>query len=133
MRTEWEIDLFEGATMDAETPPSHGFRVESQGGITIVRFDDIQIGPDSREALYGLAEDERHTKIVLDLSDVWALSSLALGILANFQQRVEAKGGRLKLCGLNANLKQLFRMTKLDQIFNIHETQKEAVEDFVRA
>jgi anti-sigma B factor antagonist len=119
--------------MDAETPSPHGFRVESQEGITIVRFDDIQIGPDSRDPLYGLVEDEGHTMIVLDLSDVWALTSLALGILANFQQKVEARGGRLRLCGLNPNVKQLFRMTKLDQIFDIHETAQEALRDFGRA
>ena len=119
--------------MDAETPSAHGFRVESQDGITIVRFDDIQIGPDSRDPLYGLVENDGHTRIVLDLSDIWALSSLALGILANFQQRVQARGGRVKLCGLNANVKQLFRLTKLEQIFDIHETDQEALRDFVRA
>ena len=110
--------------MDSETPSAHGFLVESQDGTTIVRFDDIQIGPDSREPLYGLAEDEGHPRIVLDLSNIYALSSLALGILANFQQKVEARGGRLKLCGLDSNVKQLFRMTKLDQVFDIHETDQ---------
>jgi anti-anti-sigma factor len=118
--------------MDAETPSPHGFRVESQAGITIVRFDDIQIGPDSRDPLYSLVENEGHTNIVLDLSEVWALSSLALGILANFQQKIEARHGRLKLCGLNPNVKQLFRMTKLEQIFNIHPTDQDALQDFVR-
>jgi anti-anti-sigma factor len=133
MITAWEVDSFEGPTMDAETPSPHGSRVASQDGITVVRFDDIQIGPDSREPLYAVAEDPGHPKIVLDLSDVYALSSLALGILANFQQRIEARDGQLKLCGLNPNIKQLFRMTKLEQIFNIHETDQEAVRDFVRA
>ena len=133
MLAESEIDPFEAHTMDAETPSPHGFRVEARDGITLVRFDDIQIGPDSRESLYSVAENEAHPRIVLDLSDTWALSSLALGILANFQQKVEARGGRLKLCGLNPNLKQLFRMTKLDQIFSIHETDQEALRDFVRA
>ncbi len=118
--------------MDAETPEPRYFHVESRDGITIVRFDDIQIGPDAREPLYGLVENEGHTKIVLDLSDIWALSSLALGILANFQQRVEARGGRLKLCGLNPNIKQIFRMTKLDQIFQVYANQEDALHDFVR-
>ena len=72
-------------------------------------------------------ENEGHTDVLLDLSAIWALSSLALGILANFQQRVESRGGRLVLCGLNSNLKQVFRMTKLDQIFTISETRQEAL------
>ena len=87
----------------------------------------------NRESLYDLAENGAYAKIVLDFSDVWALSSLGLGILANFQHRIEARGCRLKLCGLNPNLKQLFRMTKLDQIFEIHATAAEAMQDFVRA
>lgn len=119
--------------MDAETPAERYFRVESQDGVSIVHFEDIQIGPDARDPLYALVESEEHARVVLDLSDVWALSSLALGILANFQHRVESRGGRLKLCGLNANIRQVFRMTKLDQIFAICETREEAIRDFARA
>jgi anti-anti-sigma factor len=117
---------------DSETPRADYFRVESQNGVTIVRFEDIQIGPDARDPLYGLVENECHTNVVLDLSEIWALSSLALGILANFQQRIESRGGRLVLCGLNANLKQVFRMTKLEQIFAISETAQDALQQFVR-
>jgi anti-anti-sigma factor len=119
--------------MEAETPPPRYFRVEPQNGVSIVRFEDIQIGPDARDPLYALAEKEGHTKVVLDLSEIWALSSLALGILANFQQRVEAGGGHVKLCGLNPNLRQVLRMTKLDQIFAITETAEQAVEEFIRS
>jgi anti-anti-sigma factor len=118
--------------MDPETSPPRYFRVESQKGISIVHFEDIQIGPDARDPLYGLVENEGHTNVVLDLSEVWALSSLALGILANFQQRAESRGGCVKLCGLNPNLKQVFRMTKLDQIFAIYETRDDAVDALAR-
>jgi anti-anti-sigma factor len=117
---------------ESETPAAHYFRVESQDGVTIVTFEDVQIGPDARDPLYGLVENDGHTNVVLDLSAIWALSSLALGILANFQQRVESRGGRLVLCGLNSNLKQVFRMTKLDQIFTISETRQDALQQFVR-
>jgi anti-anti-sigma factor len=116
---------------ESQTPRARYFSVEAQNGVTIVRFDDIQIGPDARDPLYGLVENEGHTNVVLDLSEIWALSSLALGILANFQQRVESRGGRLVLCGLNANLKQVFRMTKLEQIFAISETAQDALQQFV--
>jgi anti-sigma B factor antagonist len=118
--------------MDPETPPERYFDVTTQDGASLVRFSDIQIGPDARELLYGLVENEGHRFVVLDLSEVWALSSLGLGILANFQQRIEARGGRLRLCGLNPNLKQIFRMTKLDQIFDIHDTPENALRGLAR-
>jgi anti-anti-sigma factor len=120
--------------MDAapETPEARHFRVEPQDGVTLVTFEEIQIGPGARDPLYGLVENDGHTNVVLDLSEICALSSLALGILANFQRHVDSRGGRLVLCGLNANLKQLFRLTKLDQIFAISETRQDALQEFVR-
>jgi anti-anti-sigma factor len=127
------IDRFEDGTMDSDSAPKCYFSVDTQNGISVVRLDDIQIGPDSREALYSLVENEGHKNVVLDLSEIWALSSLGLGVLANFQQKVEARDGVLKLCGLNPNLEQIFRMTKLDQIFSIHENQEKALRDFPRS
>jgi anti-anti-sigma factor len=116
----------------SESPEARYFRVEPQNGVALVTFEDIQIGPGARDPLYGLVENDGHTNVVLDLSEIAALSSLGLGILANFQQRIESRGGRLMLCGLNANLKQVFRMTKLDQIFAIAETHQDALREFVR-
>src|SRR5262245_30577886 len=116
--------------MDEQPLATRYFRLETQGDICVVHFEDIQLGPDSRDAVYGLVEKQGHSKLVLDLSDIWALSSFALGILANLQQRVEAAGGRLKLCGLNENIKQLFRLTKFDQIFEIYATREEALRAF---
>jgi anti-anti-sigma factor len=114
--------------MDEEPLASHYFRVEHQDGVAVVIFDDIS--PDAREPIYGLAENQGLTRIVIDLSDILALSSYALGILANFQNKVRAAGGSLKLCGVNPNLAQLFRLTKFDQIFEIYGTREEALNAF---
>jgi anti-anti-sigma factor len=129
--------LGEAAAMDEEfvVDPSPAdadryFHTETQDGVTVVIFEDIQIGPDARDPIYGLVENQGKTRIVVDLGDVWALSSHALGILANFQNKVRAAGGALKLCGVNPNLAQLFRLTKFDQIFEIHGTRDEAVRAF---
>jgi anti-sigma B factor antagonist len=110
-------------TMVVEVPQSRYFHLEYQGGLTIVNFVDIQIGPDARDHLYALVHDGGHRQILLDFSNVWALSSCALDILTNLQRKVEAAGGQLTLCCLNPNLIQLFRMTKLDQFFDIPESR----------
>ncbi len=116
--------------MDEEPQAERYFHLETRGDVCVVHFEDIQLGPDSRDAVYGLVEDQGHTKLVLDLGDIWALSSFALGILANLQKKVELAGGRLKLCGLNQNIQQLFRLTKFDQIFEIYATREEALSAF---
>jgi anti-anti-sigma factor len=116
--------------MDEEPQAVRYFRIETRDDVCVVHFEDIQLGPDSRDAVYGLVDNQGHTKIVLDLSNIWALSSFALGILANLQKRAELAGGGLKLCGLNDNIKQLFRLTKFDQIFEIYITREEALSAF---
>jgi anti-sigma B factor antagonist len=116
--------------MAVETRSLRYFRLEFRGGIAVVNFVDIQIGPDAREELYGLAEDDGHKRILLDFSNIWALTSCALGILTNLQRKVEGAGGRMKLCSLNPNLIQLMRMTKLEQFFDIHDSREDALRAF---
>ncbi len=106
------------------------FHLELHDGVAIVVFLDIQIGPDARDQLYALVDEQHITRMVLDLSDVWALSSYALGILANLQKKVNQAGGRMRLCGLNANINQLFRLTKFDQIFDLHPDRASAMTGF---
>jgi anti-sigma B factor antagonist len=131
-RASWIVDgdPFEGGTMGVETPRLRYFHLELQGGIAVVNFVDIQIGPDARDQLYALVEDDHHERILLDFSNIWALSSSALGILTNLQRKVEAAGGQMKLCRLNPNLIQLMRMTKLEQFFEVHDSREDASRAF---
>jgi anti-sigma B factor antagonist len=115
------------------SPASRYFQLESYQGVTVVNFEDLQLAPDAREPLYALAEDPAHGRIVLNLANVWALTSSGLGILANFQQKAEAAGGRVTLCCVNENLAQMFRLTKFDQVFETHPTQEDAVRAFGEA
>ena len=68
-----------------------------------------------------------HTQLLLDFSNVWASSSF--GILTNLQRMVDAAGGRLKVYALSSKPIQLFRMTKLDLVFEIHECRQSALRD----
>jgi anti-sigma B factor antagonist len=127
-RAGWQLE--EGIAMDDQHSLSRYFRLESVNGITVVSFVDIQIAPDAKDLLYDLAQKQGHKKLVLNLGNIPAMSTFSLGILANLQQKVDAAGGRLKLCCLGPELKKLFAMMKFDQIFEIHETQEDAVRSF---
>jgi anti-anti-sigma factor len=115
------------------SPASRYFQLESYQGVTVVNFEDLQLAPDARDPLYALAEDPAHKRIVLNLGNLWGLTSFGLGVLANFQQKAEAAGGRVTLCCVNENLAQLFRLTKFDLIFEMHPTQDDAIRAFGEA
>jgi anti-sigma B factor antagonist len=77
-----------------------------------------------------LVEDEGPRRLLLDLSNVRFLSSNALGILVSLKKKVDAAGGRLRLCGLEPDLLELLRITNLDRIFEMYESREEALKDF---
>lgn len=106
------------------------FVLETIDGITVVTFSDAKIVPETNDPLYRLVEDERHRRLLLDLSNVRFLSSNALGILVSLKKKVDAAGGRLRLCCLGPDLLELLRITYLDHIFETYESREDALNEF---
>ncbi|MBE3069233.1 MAG: STAS domain-containing protein [Planctomycetes bacterium] len=65
--------------------------------------------------------------VVLDFSRVSHLSSAALGLLISIQRRFARQDGRLMLAGFSSDLLEVFRITRLDRIFDIRKTARDAV------
>jgi anti-sigma B factor antagonist len=106
------------------------FRLETIDGITVVTFTAAKVVPEMKDPLYGLVGDEGHRWLLLDLSNVRFLSSHALGILVSLKKKVDAAGGRLRLCCLEPDLLELLRITSLDRIFETSESREEALKGF---
>jgi anti-anti-sigma factor len=99
----------------------------------IVRFEDAEIHFEEgtvhavgRE-LRRLIEDEGHTRLVVDFAGVRYLSSEVLGILAGLQREVDRVRGTIVLCGLDALLRDMVRITRLDRVFDICGDEAEAL------
>ncbi len=104
-------------------------------GVTVVRFhshkiiDDGQIQQMGNELL-NLVNAEQRTTLLLDFSGVNFLSSAALGKLIKLDKTIKTAGGKLKLCCIRPEIYEVFSITKLDQQFDIKETQADALAAF---
>jgi anti-sigma B factor antagonist len=58
---------------------------------------------------------------VVTFKGVEHLSSAALGTLLTVMNRVKAKDGQLRLCDINAQILQIFQITKLNKILRIEK------------
>jgi len=86
--------------------------------VTATHIDDTnadQLGQALEKASSAIPEP----RVVLSLENVEYLSSAALGIFIAFRQKLDREGGRLRLCSLQTNIAQVFRLTKLDRAFDI--------------
>lgn len=68
--------------------------------------------------------------VVLDLSKVNFISSIALGPMITTLARNRMCGGDLKLCSLPSNIYRIFSFIGLVKLFRIFENSEEAIQDF---
>lgn len=110
-------------------------KISRSNGIHIVQFSDRKILEELSineigEELNNLAESQPGIKLLLNFSSVDHLSSAALGMLITLNKRVTQANGALKLSNINAQIYEVFKITRLNKVFDIHATAEEALAGF---
>lgn len=82
-----------------------------------------------QEAFGTLVAGEK-PNIAADLSQVSYLDSSALGIFVSTLKSAKSRGGDLRLAGLAGVVMDVFTMTRLSSVFQIHPTIDQAVHSF---
>jgi anti-sigma B factor antagonist len=110
-------------------------RVETDGDITHVGFRDRNIIEEAAiqqigDELTSLIENSVNPKLLIDFTNVEHLSSAALGTLITVKNKIRTAGGQLRLCSIDPQIYEVFVITKLNRLFQIHESAEEAVDSF---
>jgi anti-sigma B factor antagonist len=105
------------------------------GPITVVRFGEHRILDEMTvnkiaDELYAVAERADCPYLLLNFASVVRLSSVMLGKLLMLQRKMEAKGGKLRLCDLEPEVREVFESTKLIQIFDIRDSELDGIKSF---
>jgi anti-anti-sigma factor len=79
---------------------------------------DLHVSPRVAESLRALAE-KKPERLVVDLSRVTYIDSSGLAALIEGMQNVEAYGGKFVLAGVQENVRPIFEIARLDQVFII--------------
>ena len=72
----------------------------------------------------------QNKKIVLNLGGVSYIDSGGLGTLVALYTTAHNSGGSIKLCNLTQRVGDLLQVTKLLTIFEVYETEEEAIQSF---
>ena len=75
-----------------------------------------------------LVERKQGVNLVLDFCNVEFLSSSALGLLIRVSKKVYESNGQLRLCGIADSIMQIFKITRLDKIFQILPERQQALD-----
>ncbi len=95
--------------------------VEKVGEVHCLKLDGslcdegIAVG---RKAIFDALGDGA-TRLAICMQDVDYVSSSGIGMLVSVLKRCHQQDVRLALCGLNPDIRELFTLTRLDQVFTI--------------
>ena len=116
-------------------PRRKRLEIEDIGDVTVVCFTDRKILDEQNiqvigEQLFSLVDEMSRKNLLLNFSNVEYMSSAALGKLITLNKKVQASDGRLVLCNIDPQIREVFEITRLDKLFTIRSDEQEALQSF---
>ncbi len=105
----------------------------ADGEITVIEPKGELIGgseTDEIRAEVTRISGEGNKKLLIDLGKTTYLNSTAIGVLIWAHTHYSKNGGMVKLANLNKNIKNIFVITKLTLVFDVQDSQLDAVAAF---
>lgn len=110
-------------------------RVKEVDGVTQVEFIDRNILDEANIQAIGEEIDKiisasETPKLLISFANVDHLSSAALGTLITINTKIRNRGGKLCLADIDPQIYEVFVITRLNQLFDIHESKATAMKAF---
>lgn len=90
---------------------------------------DLASGTGLKDEVKALLDKEKNL-LHLNLSEVDFINSSGLGVLVSIMKEARLRKGRLTLSNLAAYVQEIFEITQLSHIFEIFNTEIEALESY---
>lgn len=103
------------------------------GEIGVIEVKGSLVGGEETDELQNAVADfleQGNRKLIVDLSKVDYLNSTAIGVLVKAHTTYAKEKGKVKLCGINKNINNIFVITKLTMVFEVEDTRESAVKSF---
>ncbi|RKY75923.1 anti-sigma factor antagonist [candidate division KSB1 bacterium] len=111
------------------------FQVKKAGNVAVITIESTSLGGPGANQL----SDEIRTvmdadivNFVINMEKVEWMNSSGLGILIAALNTVKRKNGELCLLNIREKTEQLLKITKLDRVFKIFDSEEKAVAEFTK-
>lgn len=110
--------------------------ITMQNDVAVVTFRTSRILDQSNVQQLGdeftsLVSDSDLKKIVLNFRNIHYMSSAVMGKLVSLQKQLDDRNGELRLCHISDSIREIFEIMRFDNLFQIHETEDDAVIDLM--
>lgn len=116
-------------TLGSRRQPMMEFAQQQSGEVLVVRLTgrlDSSAAPGAEQEFAGLLGGGT-PHIAIDLSDLEYISSAGLRVLLIVAKKVQQAKGKIALCGLTPNVREIFSISGFDAIFSIQPDAAAAI------
>lgn len=110
-------------------------KTEMNGKIAIIEIKGSLVGDGDTDKFRSAVQDfiEQGNKcLVVNLGKVNYMNSSGIGAIISAYTSYKKVTGEVKLAGISDNVQNLLAVTKLIDIFDVHETVDEAIDAFLK-
>ena len=109
--------------------------ITKENNITIASFDkevkklNALITEEVKQELSVLF-DNPNTKLILNLSGINYVDSSGFGVFLSLMKKANNNYGDFKICNVNTDVKELFQLLQLHNVFEIYKNQEDCLASF---
>lgn len=110
-------------------------KTELNGKIAIIDIKGSLVGDDDTDKFRAAVQDfiEQGNKcLIVNLEKVNYMNSSGIGAVIAAYTSYKKVTGEVKLAGISSNVQNLLAVTKLIDIFDVHDTVDEAIDSFLK-
>ncbi len=136
LRPEPERDAAAGE--DVQTRKNALLKVRKRGGVALVSFKTSRVREPAEvrqleDEFIELVDGLGMTKIVLNFENLSFMSSSVIGVLVRLYRKATSQGGDVKLCSIEPQIYEVFKIMRLDRLFDFPSSEREALKAFQKA
>ncbi len=111
--------------MTMQNRVQHDVTILYPEGKVILGEGDQELGDGVRQVL-----EQGARKVVINFTKVTYMDSSGVGELVGCYTSIKNRGGDLRVCGMNGRILSLIKMTSLNSVFEVRDTELEALAGF---
>ena len=94
--------------------------------LTDVKILDAPLIEQIHQEMVSILEGAKQRNVLLDFREVKFMSSMALGMLIRINKTCKEHKINLKLCNIEPEIAQIFKITGMNKVFAIYKTAEDA-------
>ena len=107
----------------------------SDGKIAIIEIKGSLIGDEETDLFRDHVADfieQGNKSLIVNLEKLNYMNSSGIGAIISAHASYKKNGGEVKLVGLSQNIQNLFAVTRLVEVFDVHETMNDAIASYTK-